>query len=190
MARRYAVGFRIGKCWPTMPAQTDRHVNLTPVFYDRELDFESPTTRQALQYWNACAGERTMPAFADLSLRGMKTFVANASLIEMVSSGDGAVDYSIRLTGERVRERYGSVAHRTLSEFLPPHMEQRWRDSLEMVRVAKAPLRVHGRMTYESHAWLYQETFLAPLRGADGAVGLFLTVTAWWSIHDDGKLTS
>jgi hypothetical protein len=168
--------------------QSERHSKLTPVFYDWELNLEHAITQQALAYWKECRGERSMPAFEDLKLSGMKAFVANSSLIDMVSSGDGALDYSIKLTGEKVRERYGAVARSKLSEFLPPHLEQRWRDALELVRTAKAPLRVHGRMTYEDHTWLYQETLLAPLRESEDAVRLFLTVTAWWSVHDDGPV--
>jgi len=160
---------------------------MTPVFYDWQLDLEHPITRQALAYWNECRGERSMPAFEDLKLRGMKAFVANTSLIDMVTLDNGTVDYSIRLTGERVREKYGAVAHSKLSEFLPPHLEQRWRDALEMVRVVKTPLRVHGRMTYDDHTRLYQETLLAPLNECDDTLRLFLTVTAWWSIDADGR---
>jgi hypothetical protein len=75
------------------------------------------------------------------------------------------------------------VAHRKLSEFLPHDMEQRWRDALDLVGKAQKPLRVHGRMSYEDHTWLYQETLLAPLRGADDGLQVFLSVTAWWPYH-------
>lgn len=167
--------------------QTEHHNDLTPVFYDWGLNLENPITQQALAYWNECRGERSMPAFEDLKLRGMKTFVANSSIIDMISSNDGEVDYSIRLTGERVRERYGAVAHSRLSEFLPPYLEQRWRDALELVSVAKAPLRVHGRMTFKEYTWLYQETLLAPLSQSEDSLRLFLAVTAWWPAGDGDR---
>jgi hypothetical protein len=164
-----------------MALQTALETKLTtPVFYDWALDFENPITRQALTYWNRSRGAGTMPAFEDLSLRGMKDFIANTSLIDLAPLADGEVEYSIRLTGERVRELYGPVAHRKLSEFLPPVLERRWREGLDQVRTAMTPLRVHGPMSYDEHTWLYQETLLAPLRGADGSVRVFLTVTAWW----------
>ena len=121
-----------------------------------------------------------MPAFADLKVRGMKEFVANSGLIDVLPLQAGTFDYSVRLTGEKIRERYGAIAHRKLSEFLPPNMERRWRRALDLVRVEKAPLRVHGRMSYENRTWLYQETLLAPLSRADGMIGVFLLVTAWW----------
>jgi hypothetical protein len=154
--------------------------DLTPVFYDWSLGFEHSTTRQGLAYWHRCRGTRSMPAVGDLKLRGMKDFAANSALFDVLTLDDGTVDYSIRLTGERVRERYGAVAHRRLSEFLPQNMEERWRHALDLARTAQAPLRVHGRMSYEDRTWLYQETLLAPLRGAEDTLAVFLSVTAWW----------
>ena len=155
--------------------------DLTPVFYDWTLNFEHETPRAGFAYWNLCRAKRVMPALGDLTPRGMKAFIANAALFNMQPLAAGAVDYVVRLTGERVRERYGAVARRKLSEFLPPHLEQRWRYALELVRVSQAPLRVHGRMSYDDQTWLYQETLLAPLSGADGQLRAFLTVTAWWT---------
>jgi hypothetical protein len=158
-------------------------LDLTPVFYDWSLDFEHSTTRQGLAYWHACRGARSMPAVQDLKLRGMKDFAANSALFDVLTLDDGTVDYSIRLTGERVRERYGAVAHRKLSEFLPQNMEQRWRHALDLSRMSRTPLRVHGRMSYKDNTWLYQESLLAPLRGAEDAPAVFLSVTAWWPYH-------
>lgn len=155
---------------------------LTPVYHDWTLGFEEQMPREALAYWNACRGTRSMPGINDVNVRGMKNFIANVSLVDILPSSEGHVDYSVRLTGERVRELYGPIAHRKLSEFLPADMEQRWRQALDVVRTARQPLRVHGRMSYADHTWLYQETLLAPLgRDDDDVAGMFLMVTAWKS---------
>jgi hypothetical protein len=163
-----------------MPKVAEARVELPPVFHDWALAFEHETTREGLAYWNALRGERPMPAFSDLHPRGMKSFIANVSVIDCIPDDDGNVAYSVRLTGERVREHYGAVARRKLREFLPVAMERRWRQSLDRVRATEQPLRVHGRMSYADNIWLYQETLLAPLRGADSKASMFLLVTAWW----------
>ncbi len=115
----------------------------------------------------------------------MKKFLAHVSLIDIERDNDGSVDYVVKLTGERVRELYGSVAHRSLSEFLPAEMEQRWRSALDLVRDERRPLRVHGRMSFGGHIWLYQETLLAPLGGDNEETDGFLLVTAWTRHHTD-----
>jgi hypothetical protein len=163
-----------------MPDRAQEPAELTPVFYDWSLAFEHEATRKGLAYWNEQRGAQSVPAFKDIRPKGMKDFIANVSLIERGIRADGAAEYSVRLTGERVRERYGAVARRKLQEFLPAEMERRWRHALELVRTAQVPVRVHGRMSYADSAWLYQETLLAPLRDASDQVSMFLLVTAWW----------
>jgi hypothetical protein len=163
-----------------MPEAANSRPDLPPVSYDWSLAFEHELTRKGLAYWNERRGAKALPSFKDIPPRGMKDFITNVSLIESRLREDGKVDYSIRLTGERVRERYGAVAHRKLQEFLPLEMERRWRHALELVTSAQAPLRVHGRMSYADSTWLYQETLLAPLSDDAGTVDMFLLVTAWW----------
>jgi hypothetical protein len=153
--------------------------DLPPVSYDWSLAFEHETTRKGLAFWHELRGTNALPSFKDFSPRGIKDFISNVSLIESRAQEDGKVDYSVRLTGERVRERYGAVAHRKLQEFLPLEMERRWREALDLVRSAQAPLRVHGRMSYRDNTWLYQETLLAPLTDGTGTVSMFLLVTDW-----------
>jgi hypothetical protein len=156
-----------------------RPAPLTPVHHDWSLAFEQDIPRDALAYWNDSRGERAMPRMAEISARGMKKFLTHVSLIDIETNDDGSVDYVVKLTGERVRELYGPVARRRLSEFLPAEMEQRWRAALDVVRNERRPLRVHGRMSYGGHIWLYQETLLAPLCGSDEETEGFLLVTAW-----------
>jgi hypothetical protein len=162
-----------------MSARAELLTPLTPVHHDWALSFEQATPGEALAYWNECRGTRSMPLKTDISVRGMKRFIANVSLVDVHSNNDGTVDYYVRLTGERVRELYGPIAHRKLSEFLPADMEQRWRTALDLVRAARRPLRVHGRMSYADHTWLYQETLLAPLSSNGEETDMFLMATAW-----------
>jgi|SRR5690242_8712306 hypothetical protein len=158
----------------------EAQAELTPVFYDWSLAFEHEATRKGLAYWCGQRGAQALPSFKDIRPRGMKEFIANVSLIDSRLRGDGAREYSVRLTGERVRERYGAVARRKLQEFLPAEMERRWRHALDLVRTAQSPLRVHGQMSYADSIWLYQETLLAPLRDASDHITMFLLVSAWW----------
>ncbi len=162
-----------------MSAPALRPAPLTPVHHDWSLAFEQTILRDALAYWNECRGARAMPRMNEIAARGMKTFLTHVSLIDIEPNSDGTVDYVVKLTGERVRELYGAVAHRSLSEFLPAEMEQRWRAALDLVRDERRPLRVHGRMSYGGYLWLYQETLLAPLSGDNDATQGFLLVTAW-----------
>jgi hypothetical protein len=167
-----------------MSARAEPTTSLTPVYHDWSLTFEQATPREALSYWNECRGTRSMPRKADISVRGMKRFIANVSLVDVQANDDGTLDYFVRLTGERVRELYGAIAHHKLSEFLPPDMEQRWRTALDLVRTAGRPLRVHGRMSYADHVWLYQETLLAPLSSGGDETDTFLMATAWKPCED------
>jgi hypothetical protein len=171
-----------------MPEAAESRPNLPPVFYDWSLAFENETTRKGLAYWNELRGANGLPSVKHFSPRGMKDFISHVSLIESRPREEGKVDYFVRLTGERVRERYGAVAHRKLQEFLPLEMERRWREALDLVRSAQAPLRVHGRMSYADSTWLYQETLLAPLHDDAGTVSTFLLVTAWWPYNPDAAL--
>jgi hypothetical protein len=167
------------QAWHAMSLPALRPASLTPVFHDWSLAFEQTIPRDALTYWNECRGTRAMPRMTEISARGMKKFLTHVSLLDIETNSDGSVDYIVKLTGERVREHYGSVAHRRLSEFLPEEMEQRWRAALDLVRSERRPLRVHGRMSYGGHVWLYQETLLAPLGGDGDDVEGFLLITAW-----------
>jgi len=163
-----------------MPEAVESLPDLPPVSYDWSLAFEHETTRTGLAYWNELRATEALPSVKDFSPRGMKDFISNVSLIEAHVREDGKIDYSVRLTGTRVRERYGAVVHRKLQEFLPLEMERRWREALDLVKSKQAPLRVHGRMSYGDKTWLYQETLLAPLGDDAGKVSTFLLVTAWW----------
>lgn len=125
-----------------MPDRAQEPAELTPVFYDWSLAFEHEATRKGLAYWNEQRGAQSVPAFKDIRPKGMKDFIANVSLIERGIRADGAAEYSVRLTGERVRERYGAVARHKLQESLPAEMERRWRHALELVRTAQVPVRV------------------------------------------------
>jgi len=171
-----------------MPEAAKSRPDLPPVSYDWSLAFENETTGKGLAYWKELRGGNGLPSVKDFSPRGMKDFISNVSLIERRVGEDGKVDYFVRLTGERVRERYGAVAHRKLQEFLPLEMERRWREALELVTSAQAPLRVHGRMSYADSTWLYQETLLAPLSDDAGLLNMFLLVTAWWPYNPEAAL--
>ncbi|HEY1710875.1 MAG TPA: PAS domain-containing protein [Rhizomicrobium sp.] len=162
-----------------MSDRTDDLSSQTPVHYDWSLSFDHTMLRKALAYWIERSGTRPMPLKTDMSVRGTKEFIANVSLMDINLTADGSVDYSVKLIGERVRQYYGPIAHRKLSEFLPADLEQRWRAALDRVRTTKQPLRVHGRMSYANHTWLYQETLLAPLSDDAGETAMFLMVTAW-----------
>lgn len=162
-----------------MPEHSELLTPLTPVYHDWSLGFEQAMPREALAHWNERRGDRPMPCASEITARGMKNFLANVSLVEVHSSVDGAIDYYVRLTGERVRELYGPIAHRKLSEFLSPELEPRWRHALDLVRTERRPLRVHGRMSYQGNTWLYQETLVAPLGNDSDEAGMFLLVTAW-----------
>lgn len=170
-----------------MPELAEAQAELTPVYYDWSLQFEHEATRKGLAYWNERCGADQVPAFQDIRPRGMKDFIAHVSLIESHLGADGSSEYSVRLTGERVRERYGAVARRKLKDFLPADMERRWRHALGLVSAAQSPLRVHGRMSYADSVWLYQETLLAPLRDAASQLTMFMLVTAWWPTRSSGR---
>jgi len=143
-----------------------------PIFDDWALAFVHASTQLASKYWDSCRGYRLMPTLSDLSLRGMKAFVADVGLIDVVRH-DGTMEFSIRLVGENVRRVFGNIARRDLREVVPPEGQARWRKGYELTVNAKRRLRVYGTVSFEGKNWLDFESLLAPLGSGDSVTMLF-----------------
>jgi hypothetical protein len=160
--------------------RTSRPGDRLPALHiDSEVVLTQPLTIKTYDYWRACRGGRLMPTRADITPKGMKDFMTNVGLIEARPTALG-VDYVVRLAGSRCEEVFGPISGKSLSDFLPPEIEVRWRRVCEEVRRTRGPLSVTGRIAFPGKDWLQSETFVGPL-GAEGQeiTMLLLGFVAW-----------
>lgn len=153
---------------------TDGKVRARPLTFDWELRFTQAATRNALAYWNKVRGSRPMPSRDDLDPVAMRRFTEHVGLIEIRSESGGDVDYFIRRAGTKWEEVFGPMTGRLIHEFLPPEIEMMWRQVFDLVRSAKAPVRVTTGIKFQRKNWLDAEMFIAPLGDAEPTM-LFMT---------------
>ena len=154
---------------------------LSPVTIDWNLGFVRETTKSAYAYWLSLCNGRKMPRRQELSPSRMRGFLQHVTLVSIVrDQPDGAMDFMVTLQGQHTHDIYGPVAHRRLHEVLPAHLEQRWRDGLELAAESARPVRLSSRMSADGKSWLAGEVLIAPL-GDDnqGVEGLFAALASW-----------
>ena len=145
---------------------------------DFELKFENATLVAALDYWRSrCRGE-AMPKRDDIDPLEMRGFIGKVALIEVENDAAGARNYRVRLAAKSLEDVYGPVTGKTLSGFLEPDMEERWRLLFDAVVAAGVPVRHAGQVAFQGKSWLHTEVLLAPLADDSGRIAmLFLTVS-------------
>lgn len=152
-----------------------------PLVFDWSLDCQRPETIKARDYWESRRTGKDLPARADLSPAGMKAFMAHVGLIE-IHSGPDRLDYFIRLAGSRWEEVFGHMGGRMISEFLPPHIEVRWRNLFDSVRERAMPVRSTTRIGFKNKSWLAAEMFVAPLSEDGRTISMLLMCFTSWSV--------
>jgi hypothetical protein len=114
----------------------------------------------------------------------MKKFMSHVGLIE-VRDRKSQPDYYIRLSGSKWEEVFGPMTGKLVQEFLPPHIEERWRALFDAVCVRKEPVRATTQITFKDKRWLKAEMFVAPLADARGGVSMLFMCFASWSTSWD-----
>jgi hypothetical protein len=160
--------------WAGCPANA-----LPPIKVDRSLAFTRPMTAKAHEYWLSVRGTRAMPTRKDISPQSMRTLVKHVALVEVRRDEAGKPDYFIRVAGGKIEDVFGSVTGHRLSDFLPPKIEERWRQILDAGLEAAGPLRATSRVAFSGKTWLKSEIFLAPLGEAGRIEMLFVAVELW-----------
>jgi hypothetical protein len=150
------------------------------MIFDRNLAFRNPAIVQAFEYWQARRGGRAMPARVDIDPSEMRGFLPHVCLIEAQKHAGAATDYHIRVAGTHVETVFGPITGRSLPQFLPAEIEERWRYLFDRCLSDAAPLRVTGAIAFERKSWLDAEILMAPLQaGAEDPGMLFAAFAAW-----------
>jgi hypothetical protein len=151
-----------------------------PLEFDWGLGFTQTPARLAYEYWSACRVGRAMPSRDDLNPAGMRKFSPHVGLIEIRADPDGHTDYFIRRAGGKWEEVYGPMTGRYIQEFLPPHLEGRWRALFDAVLERNLPVCARTGIEFQKKTWLMAEMFVAPL-GRDEEVNMLLMCFVTWS---------
>lgn len=157
-----------------------KHVETKPLSFDWSIALTQSATIQARDYWLSRRGNGAMPARADLSPHAMKAFMPHLGLIE-VREAPSRRDYLIRLAGSRWEDVFGPMRAKLLGDFLPKHIEDRWRLLFDSVCDAKKPVRVTTRIAFKEKTWLAAEMFVAPLSDDGTSVSMLFLCFASWS---------
>ena len=153
-------------------------VQTKPLAFDWTLQFERSETILARDYWSSKYSNGRMPRRSDLVPKQMKAFMPHIGLIEVRPAP--VDDYFIRLAGSRWEDVFGAMRGKFLRDFLPTHIEGRWRLLFDSVCAAKLPVRVSTHITFEDKHWIATEMFVAPLSDNGGALSmLFMCFTSW-----------
>jgi hypothetical protein len=165
-----------------MPQQPDGPVH--PNHFDWTLQFEREPAILASQYWKSRCDGRPMPSRSDLDPTAMRKFSNHVGLIDIRPASGSGVDYLIRRAGSKWEEIYGPMTGRSLHEFLPPPIEQSWREVFDAVRNRGMPARITSCVDFEGKTWHEIEMFVAPL-GENGQVTMLMMAFVSWSTIGD-----
>jgi len=150
-----------------------------PLVFDWLLRTTRPETTLARDYWVSLRGTGQLPKRSDLAPSEMKSFLSHVGLIDVRQRADGR-DYIIRLAGSRWEAVFGPMKGKLIQDFLPSHVEARWRLLFDSVGARIEPVRVTTRISFKDMTWLATEMFVAPLREDNTGTGcLFMCFTSW-----------
>lgn len=158
-------------------------VQTHPLVFDWLLRTARPETTLARDYWESFRRTGQLPKRADLAPSEMKAFLSHVGLIDVRPRSDGR-DYFIRLAGSRWEAVFGPMKGKLIQEFLPPHVEARWRLLFDSVGARMEPVRVTTRISFKDMMWLAAEMFVAPLAEDDTGTSSFFICFTSWNIHE------
>jgi hypothetical protein len=154
--------------------------DLPAIQIDRDLRFIHPAIQQAHAYWQTLRGDQSMPSRDAIDPVEMREFLPYVGLVEAAAGSGGRMNYAIRLAGSHVEEVLTQISGRSLSQFLEPDIEERWRYVFDLALAEAAPVRLAGRVAFQRRTWLDSETLLAPLADRQhGTTMLFGAFAAW-----------
>jgi hypothetical protein len=135
-----------------------------------------PSVKELLAYWQSKCAASGLPGRDDIGLAEIPRLIPHLAILEPVA---GTRDWTHRLVGTRIAERYGSDATgRTVGELYETSTAAELQDFYAKVAASRMPAFVTGRsQDPEIHHILYEGTAL-PILGRDGVtvwilVGLF-----------------
>ena len=154
-----------------------------PLVFDWLIRATRRETTLARDYWESLRGTGRLPERADLAPSEMKAFLSHVGLIDVRPRADGR-DYFIRLAGSKWEAVFGPMKGKLIQEFLPPHIEARWRLLFDSVGARMEPVRVTTRISFKDMTWLATEMFVAPLGQDDSGTSSFFMCFTSWNVNE------
>ena len=84
------------------PARTQSTAAIIPPTYSID-EVEHPIVRSAASYWQSVRAQRRFPARADLTLRGMASWLPYTLIVAVIENG---ADYEFRFVGDAERQAF------------------------------------------------------------------------------------
>jgi len=157
-----------------------------PLVDDPRLAFVTPQLKTVLKVWQAKRANRTMPSRADLTLRDLRSALANIALLDIISTG-GRMRFKVRLSGGAIDAFLGSPpTGRFLDEVVSRDFAEKWAATWRPSISARCPNRIIARVTFDNHRCFVSETLNAPLADDGENPDVFMTATYFHSRDDLG----
>jgi hypothetical protein len=144
---------------------------------DERLAFDTPKMKEALSYWTARAGGRSMPLRTDLSPHGMKSFLSLVSMAERDRLPDGSSRWRMRLQGSDLDRVIGPMTGRYLDEVIDGEMLKRWMTTINLVVETGGPLRFVSETPVPDRDPIVMDSLLAPLSSNGTDFDMMFNVT-------------
>jgi hypothetical protein len=141
-------------------------------------EVEHPTVKSAVSYWQSVRAQRPFPARADLTLRGMASFLPYTLIVAVIEDG---ADYEFRFVGDVERQAFKrnfKGMRVSQVEKIVPKFGEIIRATYDKVSSTGLPFAVRGLADHvKTNEYLpYHETAFLPLGAADGLVDHILVV--------------
>ena len=143
---------------------------------DDGLVFETPLLNELRDTWQALLNGRTMPSRADFTMRVLKPWIRNVTIMDVVEDGPTR-RYRHRFAGSALVEIFGEQTGKFLEDFIKPDRLALWNAGYGAVCVAKRPLRFFVPFTMPRADYLRTESMMIPLSNDGAAVNMLLAVS-------------
>jgi hypothetical protein len=156
-------------------AQSTAAINRSTYSID---EVEHTIVRSAVSYWRSVRAQRRFPARAELTLRGMASFLSYTLIVAVIENG---VDYEYRFVGDIERQSFKrnfKGMRVSQVEEVAPKFGAIIRSTYDRVTSAGLPFAVRGLADHvEKTEYVpYHETAFLPLGVMDGLVDHLLVV--------------
>jgi hypothetical protein len=159
------------------PARTKSAAAINRPTYSID-EVEHPIVKSAVSYWRSVRAQRRFPARADLTLRGMASFLPYSLIVAVIENG---TDYEYRFVGEVERQAFNrdfKGMRVSQIEKIAPKLGEVIRATYDKVSSTGLPFAVRGLadQVKTTEYIPYHEAVFLPLGVADGLVDHFLAV--------------
>ena len=155
-------------------------------------DAKSPSVKAGVAYWTMLKKARRFPARAELTLRGMASFLPCSVIVSVIDDG---ADFEFRYVGDAQRQAFRSYfkgLRIKQIEAAAPELGALLRSVYEPVRSNGVPFLVRGRLGQDGDdpRFRFHETAFLPLGTDDTAVDHLLVVGVqvpdpFWQFTDE-----